>query len=134
MWQHFLDKDTSCNKSKQNNKMYCIQQELKFKYIVVLNIWLDKTWLHMSNTSSTRVQPRFLVRSVLLITLFSFLCCVSLFLRFNCFVCLPPVYCVTNVASVSGLSIFDYSHAYAVLCFWCWYNSPYIQCIFLTSR
>ena len=34
--------------------------------------------------------------------LFSFLCCVI------CFACLRPVSCVTNVASVSGLSIADF--------------------------
>ena len=32
---------------------------------------------------------------------FSFLCCIF------CFVCLPPVSCVDNVASVSALSIID---------------------------
>ena len=34
--------------------------------------------------------------------LFSFLCCVI------CFACLRPVSCVTNVDSVSGLSIADF--------------------------
>jgi hypothetical protein len=34
--------------------------------------------------------------------LFSFLCCVL------CFVCLCPVSCMSNVASVSGLSILDF--------------------------
>jgi hypothetical protein len=39
--------------------------------------------------------------------LFSFLCCV-VFLWCFLFVCLRPVACVPNVASVSGLSILDY--------------------------
>jgi hypothetical protein len=46
--------------------------------LICIYIWLDKTWLH-SNTASTWVQPRFLVRSVLLIFSFSFLCCASFF-------------------------------------------------------
>ena len=37
---------------------------------------------------------------------FSFLCCVF------CFVCLGPVSCVINVASVSGLFILDYSFGF----------------------
>jgi hypothetical protein len=48
--------------------------------------------------TSTWVHIRFLVGSV-----FSFLCCVV----FLCFVYLSGVSCLSNVASVSGLSIFD---------------------------
>ena len=37
---------------------------------------------------------------------FSFLCCVF------CFVCLRPVYCMPNVASVPGLSLLDYPFSF----------------------
>ena len=58
-----------------------------------------KNWLQLA---STLVQLRVLVGSVLL-NFFAF--CVVLL----CFVCLHPVSCVPNVASVCGLSILDCS-------------------------
>ena len=53
---------------------------------------------------------------------FSFLCCVFYF------VCLPPVPCVTNVTSVSGLSILDcpFSFLCCVCCFVC---LPPVSCV-----
>ena len=54
---------------------------------------------------STWVHPRFLVGSVLLIFL---MFCVFLFF----FVCIRPLSCVPNVASVSGLSILDSSFGF----------------------
>jgi len=72
----------------------------------ILTIW--ETWrcvIRGSNClpfAGSWVQPWFLVRFVLLIVLVFY---VVVFFRL--FVCLPPVSCVTNVASFSGLSILD---------------------------
>jgi hypothetical protein len=74
-------------------------------------------WGSCLSFESTWVHPRYLVGFVFIIRehlgsppvfggvrvvhRFSFLCCVF------CFVCLGPVSCIPNVASFSGLSIFD---------------------------
>jgi hypothetical protein len=58
--------------------------------------------------ASSWVHLRFLVRSVLLfISLLCVWLCFSLFVFFFCFISLCPGSCVSNVVSVSGLSILD---------------------------
>jgi hypothetical protein len=88
--------------------------------LICIYIWLDKTWLH-SNRASTWVQPWFLVRSVLLIFLFSFLCCVSFFhVLIVLFVFVRFIVCQMlgvslDCPSLIIPSVFSvvYSHAYA---------------------
>ena len=108
--------------------------------LICIHIWLDKTRLHR-NTASIWVQPRFLVRSVLLIFLFTFLCCVCLFnvlivcLSSSGLLCAECCGCLWIVHLWLFLRVslsFIYMHMImpdAILCFWCWVQE-YIYNVF----
>jgi hypothetical protein len=62
-------------------------------------------------------SPPFLVRSVLLILL-------TFCVMYLCFVCLRPVFCVSNVASGCGLSILDCSFGFLYRLFYTYTPQP----------
>jgi hypothetical protein len=113
--------------------------------LICIHIWLDKTWLH-SNTASTWVQPRFLLRFVLLIFLFSFLCCVCLFyVLFVLFVFVRFIVCrmlrvSLDCPSLIIPSVFSVADSYAYanagrrIMLLMLVSRVHIQCIFLTYK
>ena len=125
--------------------MDCVCFVIRKIMLICIHVWLDKTWLHR-NTASIWVQPRFLVRSVLLIFLFSFLCCVSLwyvlivlfvFVRFIVWRMLRVSLDCPSLIIPSVFSVAD-SHAYVNagrrIMLLMLGSRVHIQCIFLTSK